>query len=361
MAIRFKKAEASALLESLAQKPIESPVSIQWAEKIQRLSELCAKGISKTHIAFLGTELLAKSLNKDVDLMAIKPKWAPKNPRAFSARSLAHSVLVPASAKLGFHLGVTGREPLNNQPYFRMTALDDGTPIHPGAREAFDYMLGLVRELQTLDHTSAKAALSAYIAVRKNYIPTHSLATVGQINPNALISIIQTFVGEKSDGGKRAQAVAAGLMDVFAGPDRILSGRINDPSRKAPGDVRVLDPEEGQPVEKAIEVRDKPVQESDIQLFCLECAEAGVHEAAVLMVNRQQEIDEEKVIAEAETLGVGLTLFKSWDEFIHQVLFWSDIAKLDAATQAVDYIYDRLVNIEAPAEAIERWNDLIST
>jgi hypothetical protein len=45
---------------------------------------------------------------------------------------LCHSVLVPLSAELGFSLGVTGREPLNNQPYFRMTRLDDGTPVHAG-------------------------------------------------------------------------------------------------------------------------------------------------------------------------------------------------------------------------------------
>jgi hypothetical protein len=47
------------------------------------------------------------------------PKHAPGNDNAFSARALAENVLVPLSAELGISLGVTGRQPLNNQPYFR--------------------------------------------------------------------------------------------------------------------------------------------------------------------------------------------------------------------------------------------------
>ena len=49
-----------------------------------------------------------------------------------SADSGCHSVLVPAAAELGISLGVTGREPLNNQPYFRMTRLGDNQPVHAG-------------------------------------------------------------------------------------------------------------------------------------------------------------------------------------------------------------------------------------
>ena len=54
---------------------------------------------------------------------------------------------MPVAAELGISLGVTGREPLNNQPYFRMTRLGDETPVHGRGRAAFDYMLELVGEL----------------------------------------------------------------------------------------------------------------------------------------------------------------------------------------------------------------------
>jgi hypothetical protein len=64
---------------------------------------------------------LPKSVNRKADLYAIKPTHAADNENAFSARTLCHSVIVPVAAELGISLGVTGREPLNNQPYFRMT------------------------------------------------------------------------------------------------------------------------------------------------------------------------------------------------------------------------------------------------
>jgi hypothetical protein len=63
--------------------------------------------------------MLAKSVNHEADLFAIKPDHAPDNPLAFSARTLCHGIIVPLSAELGISIGVTGREPLNNQPYFR--------------------------------------------------------------------------------------------------------------------------------------------------------------------------------------------------------------------------------------------------
>ena len=51
--------------------------------------------------------------------------------------------------------------------------------------------------------------------------------------------MIQALVEDASENGRRAQAVVAGLMDAFAGAERVESGRVNDPSRRHPGDVCV--------------------------------------------------------------------------------------------------------------------------
>jgi hypothetical protein len=144
-------------------------MSPEWEAKVERLSRLCEDGISKTHIAFLGTSMLAKALDSRTDLRAIKPTLDKGNPYAYSARSLCHTVLVPLSAELAFSLGVSGREPLNNQPYFRMNRLGDSAPVHPGGRAAFDFMVGLVDELQQLGSLDAYKALSAFITVRRRY------------------------------------------------------------------------------------------------------------------------------------------------------------------------------------------------
>ena len=132
---------------------------------------------------------------------------------------------------------------------------------------------------------------------------------VTQITPEQLTAAIKAFIRDNSEGGKRAQAVVAGLMDVYAGVDRVESGRINDPSRGYPGDVciRSADDEEW---EKSFEVRDKVAAASDVQIFANKCISMGVREAAVVMVAEGQEtLGAEALSAGAAERGMGLTLF----------------------------------------------------
>lgn len=343
--------------DSLRSEPINS----SWEEKVTHFSNLCATGGAMTHIAFFGTELLAKAVDLDVDLFAVKPKRAPDNPQAYSARSLCKDVLVPLTAEFGINIGVTGREPLNNMPYFRMEYLGDGTPVHPKAQPAFDYMLELVEELSSIStEADARAALRAFLTVRRRYQVSYA-NDEGEIfiSPEKLARNIIEFVQQGSDGGKRAQAVAAGLFDVVYGPERVESGRINDPSRKYPGDVCVRAAETPEIWEKAIEVRDKPVAASDVQIFTRKCAEKSVKEAAVVMAAEKQSVLQEAELASwALDMGVGLTLFHGWSSLVNQALFWADIAKPEAALSAVGYIEARLIGLQASENAVALWQEL---
>ena len=361
--MRIDKELAKKTFRKLASNVIGEQVDKAWEEKVETLSKLCEEGGSKTHIAFLGTVMLAKSIDARADLFAIKPSHAKNNPHAFSARSLCHGVLVPLAAELGINIGVTGREPLNNQPYFRMTHLDDGTPIHSGSRPAFDYMYSLVKELNGFnEENKALAALEAFIVVRKKYQPTYTnYSGEGMVSPSKLTSVITIFVQENSEGGKRAQAVVAGLIDVFAGSDRVESGRVNDPSRKHPGDVCVRSHNNPEQWEKAIEVRDKPVKMSDVQIFGKKCIELGVREAALVMVSANQTLlDQEALGKWADSFGIGLTVFHNWADFVDQVLYWSAQPKHLAVPIAIKQIHKRLIDLEATPEAVKLWRDLSS-
>lgn len=361
MPIEIDKKTAADILRVEAKTSARGAVFETWLAKVEELSRLCEEGNTKTHISFLGTAILAKSINANVDLFAIKPAHAQSNPYAYCARTLCHGVLVPMSAELGFNLGVTGREPLNNQPYFRMTRLDDGTPVSSRGRAAFDYMLLLVRGLQEIRNVAeARKALRAYISVRRGhqrrYIRHDAQLSV---SPQRLLELVQEFVRQDSEGGKRAQAVVAGLMDVFAGPDRVKSGRINDPSRRQPGDVCVASREVSTHWEKAIEVRDKPVLASDVQIFAKKCADMGVRETALVMTSDLQErLDNDSLTEWATNYGIGLTLFYSWKEFVPQALYWSEPPKPEGATLAIGYIHERLITVDASEATVRFWQKL---
>lgn len=358
--MRIPAEAAEAVLREAVERSSTDPIDSAWEQRVEELSRLCAEGVSSTHIAFLGTSILAKSVVADVDLFAIKPTHAIDNPKAYSARSLCHSVLVPLAAEFGINIGVTGREPLNNQPYFRMTHLGDGTPVHPGGRAAFEYMIGLIHDLKAINQVAAaRAALRAFVAVRMRYQPRYSTSSgAASISPEGLLACISILVGDDSEHGSRAQAVVAGIFDVFAGQDRVESGRINDPSRRYPGDVCVRGVDGGW--EKAIEVRDKPVKLSDVHIFGKKCVDMGVREAAIVMASSAQEsFDQAQLASWAQSFGLGLTLFYGWSNFVNQALFWSPAPKHAAAIEAVSRIEARLVAVEASPKAVALWQTLV--
>jgi hypothetical protein len=290
-----------------------------------------------------------------------KPKHAGGNPRAYSARGLCHAVLVPLAAELRFSLGVSGREPLNNQPYFRMTRLGDNTPIRETGRPAFNHLKKLVDELSAMrEERQAREALRAFIAVRRGYQRTYA-PDDGEVSitPAGLVDAIARLVAAASEGGRRAQAAAAGLLDVFAGPDRVETARINDPSRHHPGDVAVRFAEEAAGWEKVFEVRDKPVSASDVMIFGRACVDKQVPEAAVVMVAADQPpLNREELSAWACGFGLGLTLFFGWRDFTEQVLFWSGQPQQAAARAAVECIGQRLREVEVSDGAVELWQSL---
>ncbi|MET4676310.1 MULTISPECIES: restriction endonuclease, SacI family [unclassified Luteibacter] len=330
----------------------------KWEGLIEQLSEEC-KRAPKTHLAFIGTALLAKAVDLHVDARLIKARIG--GDRAYSARSLAKEVLVPRAMAAGVDLGVTGREPLNNQPYFRLDVVDDAAPVHGNAKEAFRLVLEMLREMERFSlKEDAMRALAAFIKVRRRFVPVYPElpAESMTIKPEALLQVVVTFVDEDSEGGRRAQAVVAGLLDVVFGPARVLSGRINDPSRKFPGDV-IVRSVSGKTIEKSIEVRDKPVTSADIANFVRRVAEKGVVDAAVVAVATRQRSVDLTSLGFTDGSLFGAHVFWSWASLLTQVLFWAPATQLAATTQAAAYVVARLQEIEARVDSVQRWIDLV--
>jgi hypothetical protein len=360
--MKIDKSKAEQILREASVKLNPKSIDPTWLKKIEKFSQLCQDGTAKTHVAFLGTSILAKAVEPSVNLYDIKPTLAKDAEKAYSARTLCHSVLVPMAAELGINIGVTGREPLNNQPYFRMTRLGDDTPIHQGGREAFNYMLSLIAELsKTKNADAAKLALRAFVFVRqqhqKSYVIDNSEM---KVSVALLPSLIKTFVSENSEGGRRAQAVVAGLLDVCYGPDRVESGRINDPSRKYPGDVCIRSSSDPRIFDLAFEVRDKPVKYSDIQIFGKKCIDMAVLAGAVVIASDEQgPIDLLALSDWSARLGLRMAIFAGWDQFVPQAMFWASAGAQDVARIAAQRIEERLKAVEASHEAIKSWQNLI--
>jgi hypothetical protein len=362
MAIRISPTAAAELVERAAKAAEASTPHENWESKIERLSELCELADVRTHIAFFGTAALAKAADHTVDLRAIKPTHSVGNDNAFSARTLCHSVLVPNAARLGFNLGVTGREPLNNNPYFRMTRLSNDATVRGKSRAAYEYMLQLVDELQSADEHDAFDALISFIRVRRRYKPVYADASLISTLPVvSLIQAVRGFASAQSDRGKRAQAIVAGIFSSIYGQENVRTGRVNDPSRRFPGDVSIAVNLDDVSIRKAVEVRDKAASLSDVFIFANKCIEHDIDDVSlVLSAKAQSNLDLKKINAWATEAGITITLFYEWEDLVGQAIYWGRGGARTIVKKLTQDIRHRLIEVEAPIKAVEEWDSLVS-
>src|SRR4051794_37084472 len=93
----------------LARSKRELPA--EWLDRVDRIG----RAPSKTYVAAFGGALLAKATDRRVDSLSHK---AGAGPTSYSIRGPAEFMASQAQS-YGYHLGVTGRNPLNNAPFNR--------------------------------------------------------------------------------------------------------------------------------------------------------------------------------------------------------------------------------------------------
>lgn len=352
------QARARMILYEEAAKAAAGHVDRRWMRPIEAISKLAEESNALTHIAFLGTAILAKCTASQIDVFSVK---VSSGPNGYAARSLCQHVLATNAPELDIHLGVTGREPLNNQPYFRIDRLTRDAPVRSTAQGVLNALCDLLDRLQEASEEEARAALRAFIDVRRRYGTRYSRSVGDDVNVSVpdLIDAIGKLVGTTSEGGKRAQAVVAALMDVFAAPERVDVSRINDPSRDAPADVNIRR-RTGDGWERVFEVRDKPVSREDLYHLMSKCQQAGVAEAIMVAIAPSPPISLlEQAQAWGADRGVALSLYSSWAALIREVLVWGEASTLAATAALPGRVEQRLIDLEATPEALELWQRLL--
>ncbi|MFN8160883.1 MAG: restriction endonuclease, SacI family [Solirubrobacterales bacterium] len=282
-----------------------------WLARVERLGEL---GI-KTYIAALGGALLAKATDPRVDSLS---QDEGAGPRGYSLRKAAEFLAHHNEGR--YHLGAQGRWPLNNRPFLGGPArIDEFTKISGKARPAYEAFLDSARDLNRLDRPGALQALAAFLRVRMavqeaERAETRSVRELESgVALEALEGIIDRFVREDPEGGRRAQALVAAIFDCAF--DEVALQPINSPH---PGDVRIFS--EGELV-LAVEVKQLPVGEAVPLELAREAAELGTDLALLVVIaERHAALDRERVQREAlRDHGVLLFVCESVLELVSSV------------------------------------------
>lgn len=350
ISIDYKVAQR-VLLDALALAQSNSRLPVEWKSHARAVFELDAM----TWTPAYATLLLAKATDDQVDTMSLKAE--SHRPSAYSARGLCHKILVPAAVEYGFSIRNTGREPLNNQPFFSHARIDKmDRNRNPADRE---YFLDVTEQANRLTSAEALEALAAFLrealaitAAAKSVV----VKTKGLTSNGARIAVEDFLRSDAKNRPHRLQAFAAACLDLLY--EDVRTRRINDPSRDLPGDVHAM---VGKAVTAAMEVRGKAVTASDLSTFVTACEMAGVSRA-VMFVDAAQQIDLDMHVTVNNQIvrATQVSAFTSAASLLASTLLWAQLPLESAIESFSKRLVIRLQEIEVTVPTLQEWSRAVA-
>jgi SacI restriction endonuclease len=352
--VKVNKGQALRLLERAAEVARSGPIDSTWSRLVADLRKVAFPGSITYSIAF-GTAALAKATEPKVDTYSVKARLGGN---AYSMRGIGNGILAAHALRLGFDLGLRKREPLNNQPFFSIGNVKD-IEDRPDNRDVRAKLIEALGVLGETDAAGAFKALAAYLAACPVPLAVVAMDSGAgdDLDQRALVAAIERFVADNSERGARAQAVATGLADVKYGSDRVRVEGVYSPSRNHPLDVAILAEGDEENFELGFEVRDKPVDPTEIGFTAQTAKEHGMKYAGVLAVSSAQRPFDPVALAAQEEVaagfGVYVRVFTGWSEFVADALWCSH----EPATPGDAYraIHLRLSELEVSPEGMALW------
>lgn len=341
---------------------IEDNLSGEWLNRIQKLTELCPYRKSSTFIAAIGTALLAKSVNPNVDVYCLLDRDGEEN--SYSARSLVDNVWAKNRAYLGVDLGANGANPLNNTPFIGKARIDEIENVRN--KQGYDYLIECLNLLKTYKSVSqAKSALRGFISARRVNFQA-SFKVGGSAGDHlvipSMLEAIRQFVFQDSEDGRRAQAVAAGLLSIAFGYEFIDVGHVNDPDRHFPLDIAVFSELDGnKKIRIAVEVKDKPISGAEILSSLEKALSFQIQEIIYLAISQKQIKNSFLIESErARDMGCRLVIYTDWESFIKACFTFSQSVLENHFSHAYKMIgqYSELIGVSQ--NGIDLWKSFES-
>ncbi len=335
----------------------EDRESVKWKGLVDELGRICPYKKSSTFVAALGTAVLAKTVDINIDPYSLLGRGG--GDRSYSARSLADNVWAKNRAYLEIDLGANGANPLNNIPFIGRDSIRAIERVRN--QEGKDFLFFCLDELDTVKSIdSAKAALRGFVASRlkKSAKKFKAGKDAGDhLVVQTLAKIIDEFVRTDSEEGRRAQAVAAGLLTAVYGIDNVEVGHINDPDRHYPLDITVFEDRDQGTVRLSVEVKDKVITGSEILSSVEKVTEFGYTNIVYLAINKNQNTNDFTLEAErARDYGCKVVIFDEWLSFCNACVSNSSINGPQVFKEIYKAIGNMLVKLQVSQSGLDQWS-----
>lgn len=317
----------------------------EWLERTQRVSEARAR----SYVPMLGTALLAKATDDRVSALALKEN-ASHN--AYNARGPGHEVLVPRCVAEGISLRTTGREPLNNQPFFRYDRVTKTMKVKSTYQDDFDYLVDTLEQVDFLRGEDALNAFAAFLRVRLLDPASSGVPAITAVagSGDAVARLAAAHAAENSEGGRRGQALVAAALDLLS--DQVVTRRVNDPSADTPGDVIVGGAESG----IVREVKQRYIADHEIRQLVDRAADGGWTKVAVdAFVEDHPSLDVDALREYAAARGILLDVEHDAASLIRRCIASSPLPASEAARTFATQYARRMTELECDINAVQHW------
>lgn len=330
----------------------------EWVDRVRHMGN-CP---SKTFVAMLGTALLARATDPRVDPLVLKAGGEPEEGfESYSARAVATQALAPLAIANAVDIGTRGREPLNNQPFFRYTRVHRDMVVREQVRPFLSDLVDALQRLRELPRDELLPALAAFIAVRRSAArrPVRRIEVVSTSwTVTEFVRAVTGFVESWAEDGKRGQALVAAALDLVY--PFVQLGHVNDPGRGVPGDVRAYVSKSSDVPTLSVEVKQKPVSSSDVMLWAASLASSGVLRGMYVTLSPMQDkLDGDGLVTQIlDRHNVLVRLYSSASAFLRESMAWSSDSLETFLQVFPGRMQDRLVEAAVARESVEQWVQL---
>lgn len=308
----------------------------------------------RTFTPAYGSALLAKATEPKVDTLAVK---RGSGHRGYAAPSIGE-VFFDGVKVAGIDAKCKSPQFLNNQPFFSSERI--GHAWMPTCRDkaALDILVAALEEADFFDAAGATRALATFLHVRRELTPVAPTAPLpaGTRALGEMAKIIDGFISADTEGGRRGQAFVMAALSLVH--PHVTSRKVNDPSRKIPGDVVVWSDGENDTAVLVAEVKQRLVHAGTLLAFGEEVAEKGLGAAMYVALAPNQEAIELSSEVQ-ERFGVALTLFTTVEDLLRSTIVWSGRDAGQTLRDLPEAMRKAFVALDVDNQTLLQWHDLM--
>lgn len=330
-----------------------------WLDVIDKLSH---DKTPRTYLAVFAVLLVARSLHSKeyLDVLQIKKG---KHPLGYSAPSIGSKVATFVKEQ-NIDLRATSSQPMNNQPFTFMDAIEKDMGVQPKFSQIWDEFYQCIVEVNDLEPKDAEGILAVVFEQRRRVEKPKSVLVMQTQGLEALSMLshrISEFVDSNSDSGKVGQAFVAALYSLIYESPSVVQGDSQDPDASTPGDVHVLD--ENQQPWLWIEVKQKAIATGDIKGFVKKVTDLGGDNIAYFALKNAKysgHIQESSAIIDAAKKGAKLSIYQSPEDVLAALLPFARGRANSVAEHMANLLLERLIEANASLATVTNYKKAIA-